>query len=56
MTLYQIQKALDLRRGGAAKPWEYQVSLQRFTLRITAPALAGNFHLVCGARVRAAGM
>jgi len=47
MTLYRIQNALDLRRGGAAQPWEYQVSLQRFTLRITAPELAGNFHLVC---------
>jgi len=47
MTLQQIQKALDLRRGGEARPWEYQVSLQRFTLRITASALAGNFHLVC---------
>ena len=47
--LAEIQEALDLRRHGHARPLDYRVSHQWFILRITAPDLAGNFHLLCGA-------
>ena len=48
LTPQEVQQALDLRRRGKAQIWKYQVSHQWLTLRITAPDLAGNFHLMCG--------
>lgn len=53
LTPEEVQQALDLRRKGKAQIWNYQVSHQWLTLRITAPDLAGNFHLMCGACERA---
>jgi hypothetical protein len=49
LTPEEIQEALDLRRDGQARAWGYQCSHSWFTLRITSPRLAGNFHLLCGA-------
>ncbi len=48
MTLKQIREALALREGGIVQAWEYSVSHQWLTIRVTAPSLTGNFHLRCG--------
>src|SRR5689334_17843553 len=48
LTIQEIQEALNLRRDGWAKAWDYQVSHKWFTLRIEAPNIAGNFHLLFG--------
>ena len=48
MTFKQIQEALAARSGGQAKVWGYRVSHKWLVIRLTAPQLAGNFHLSCG--------
>ena len=47
-TLEEIRDALDLHRHGTALAYEYLVSHQWFTLRITSTNLAGTFHLLLG--------
>ena len=53
MTYKQIQEAVAARSGGQAQVGEYRVSHQWLVIRLTAPQLAGNFHLSCGACERA---
>jgi hypothetical protein len=43
----EIRKALLLRRGGLATPWNWSPSFSSFTLRVEHPRLAGNIHIRC---------
>jgi len=54
MTIAEIQEALDFRRDGSARAWDYRCSHSWFEIRITSPSRAGNFHLRCGSCTRCA--
>jgi hypothetical protein len=52
LSVEEIQQALDLRKDGWSRVWNYQASHSWFELCVVSPKFAGNFHLFCGACTR----